>query len=141
MFRKAALYRPVMRILRSPKEHRGDLAPVFEEILGQQRDNLVPHDLVHIRSGVAASEIGMTDLVVTVIEVLDPFIDDRQEGRQIDPRAGRSLLQNGRIGHDFAECEPPPQRRIEQSRAMERSAVFIVPTICRFDGTPNSSPE
>ena len=86
---KAALYRPVHAYPNRPAP-RGDLAPVFEEILGQQRDHLVPHDLVHIRSGVAAGEIGMTDLVVTVIEILDPFIDDRQKDRQIDARASRT---------------------------------------------------
>ena len=69
-----------------------DFAPVFEEVFSQERDNLVPHHFVQIGSGVAAGKVSVADLVVTIVEILDAFIDDCQKARQVDPGTGCSVL-------------------------------------------------
>src|SRR3546814_8615369 len=59
-------------------EHHGDLRPVLVEILGQKRDDLVAHDVLDIGAAAARGEIGMTDLVLAIEEMLDP---DRKSTR------------------------------------------------------------
>src|SRR3546814_896998 len=66
-------------------EHHGDLRPVLVEILGQKRDDLVAHDVLDIGAAAARGEIGMTDLVLAIEEMLDPLIDGPQQRAKVDP--------------------------------------------------------
>src|SRR3546814_19508232 len=66
-------------------EHHGDLRPVLVEILGQKRDDLVAHDVLDIGAAAARGEIGMTDLVLAIEEMIDPLIDGTQQRAQREP--------------------------------------------------------
>src|SRR5690606_25512708 len=78
------------------------------------RNDLVAHDLINISSASAPSEVGVTNLMLAIVEVLDSLVDCGEKSRQVDPAFLGRLLQDGCIRHHLAEGEPTPESGVEQ---------------------------
>src|SRR5690606_1359675 len=97
---------------RSLAEHGRNAAPVLEEILLEQRDDLVAHRRIDRGAVAAADEERVADAVLAVDEILDPVVERLKHLAQRDTID--ILRQKRRVRSDLAEHEAPPQRGVEQ---------------------------
>ena len=82
-----------------------------------------------------------------VEEIFDPLVEGAQQLAQIDPVEVFGIELLAAIARRSSSMSGINSRKVNlrrkavSSSAIERSAVFIVPMMCRFAGTPKLVPE